>query len=137
MPRMSKGLVWALGTCTLPVMHPTHAGWPAVLVGLAVGTSGVGGGETPRFPKTNPAAAFSEWKIYSADRHQPFRMPLEDWDGARDRVDRDPAWQRWYEQLFKPEALLLQRSFQRVHNIACWHRAAEALVGLLFDDGSN
>jgi len=274
-------------------MHRLHHLLSAFLVGLTVEAAGLEGAETPRFPKPNPAGVFSELKIDATDQGQPFRIPIEDWPGARHRVathsawqrwlqevrvdvddwmdrrrdhpewvagwwhdfvspqdgsflgctpdepeentlhsDSDPqvrltpklhaAWvfgfrsrhatklvdaarlyrltgetryadwvvsqvdfyatnfhrwngrtdwgnersrlmwqsldeavnliryvtavrllgdrvpaevkQRWYKQLFKPEAALLERSFQRIHNIACWHRAAEALVGLCFDD---
>lgn len=40
----------------------------------------------------------------------------------------------WYEQLFKPMALLLEESLQRVHNIACWQRAAEAQAAMYAGD---
>ncbi|EIQ01936.1 Heparinase II/III-like protein [Opitutaceae bacterium TAV1] len=44
--------------------------------------------------------------------------------------------QVWYRQLFKPEAELLDRSFQVIHNIAVWHRATQAQVALLYGDAS-
>jgi oligo-alginate lyase len=40
----------------------------------------------------------------------------------------------WFDQLLKPEAELLDRSFQVIHNIAVWHRAAQAQVALLGGD---
>lgn len=40
----------------------------------------------------------------------------------------------WHEQLFKPMALLLEESLQRVHNIACWQRAAEAQAAMYAGD---
>ncbi|EIQ00451.1 Heparinase II/III-like protein [Opitutaceae bacterium TAV1] len=38
----------------------------------------------------------------------------------------------WFERLFKPEAELLARSFRTIHNIAFWHRAAQAQIALLY-----
>ena len=40
----------------------------------------------------------------------------------------------WSANLFEPEALLLENNFQVIHNIACWHRSAEAQVALYCDD---
>jgi oligo-alginate lyase len=40
----------------------------------------------------------------------------------------------WHEKLFRPEALLLDETLQRIHNIACWQRSAQAQVALLYDD---
>ena len=42
--------------------------------------------------------------------------------------------QRWAERLFRPEAEMLDASFQRIHNIACWQRSAVAQVGLTLGD---
>ncbi|RRJ95239.1 hypothetical protein Ga0100231_013885 [Opitutaceae bacterium TAV4] len=52
---------------------------------------------------------------------------LFDWAGEARR-------HAWFEKLFKPEVELLDRSFQNIHNIAVWHRAAQAQVGLLYGD---
>lgn len=52
---------------------------------------------------------------------------LFDWAGAERR-------QIWFDQLFKPEVELLDRSFQTIHNIATWHRSAQAGVALLYQD---
>jgi oligo-alginate lyase len=41
---------------------------------------------------------------------------------------------RWVEQLFRPMTLLLDETFQRVHNIACWQRAAMAMAAIYTDD---
>lgn len=41
---------------------------------------------------------------------------------------------RWFEQFFQPQATMLETTFQRVHNIACWHRAAVGQVALCFGD---
>ncbi len=55
---------------------------------------------------------------------------------ARTLGDSAPEAKRklWYEDLFKPMALLLEESLQRVHNIACWQRAAEAQAALYGGD---
>lgn len=52
---------------------------------------------------------------------------LFDWAGSTRR-------QAWYAKLFKPEAELLDRSYQSVHNIAAWVRSAQAQVALLYGD---
>lgn len=40
----------------------------------------------------------------------------------------------WIGKLFRPEADLLAGSLQRIHNIACWQRSAEAAVALYTGD---
>ena len=42
--------------------------------------------------------------------------------------------QKWFKQLFKPEAELLSRSYRKIHNIANWQRATQAKIALLYDD---
>jgi hypothetical protein len=42
--------------------------------------------------------------------------------------------QLWTDKLFRPEAELLGRSLQRIHNIACWQRSAQAAVALYTGD---
>ncbi|AHF91736.1 heparinase [Opitutaceae bacterium TAV5] len=55
---------------------------------------------------------------------------LRDWKGVT------PArWQTWVEKLLRPQATLLNDSYQAIHNIATWHRSASAQVALLLDDG--
>ncbi len=49
-----------------------------------------------------------------------------DVDAARRQV--------WIGKLFRPMAMLLGKSLQRVHNIACWHRAAMAMAALYSSD---
>lgn len=41
---------------------------------------------------------------------------------------------RWIEKLFRPQAELLDESFQSIHNIACWQRCAMAHVALYAGD---
>lgn len=57
-------------------------------------------------------------------------------DAARLIWDQvEPAHrQLWFEHLFKPEAVMLNQSMHRIHNIACWLRSASAQVALLYDD---
>ncbi|MDR1279349.1 MAG: heparinase II/III family protein [Opitutaceae bacterium] len=40
--------------------------------------------------------------------------------------------QAWFDKLFKPEADLLARTGQAIHNIALWQRATQAQIGLLY-----
>lgn len=40
----------------------------------------------------------------------------------------------WIDKLFLPMAALLDESFKRVHNIACWHRTAQGMVAIYADD---
>jgi len=46
------------------------------------------------FPKTDPARAFAEMKIYTKDG-SPLRPAVEDWNGARQRVGNDATWRKW------------------------------------------
>lgn len=41
---------------------------------------------------------------------------------------------KWLDKLFRPEAILLDETMQRIHNIACWQRSAQAQVALLYGD---
>lgn len=43
-----------------------------------------------------------------------------------------PQKRRWFEGFFGPQAAMLESTFQRIHNIACWHRAAVGQVALCF-----
>lgn len=51
---------------------------------------------------------------------------------------RRAAWdarrERWIHDLLHPMALLLDETFQRVHNIACWQRSAMAVTALYTRD---
>jgi hypothetical protein len=40
----------------------------------------------------------------------------------------------WHSKLFRPEALLLDETLQRIHNIACWQRSAMAQAALFGGD---
>jgi hypothetical protein len=42
--------------------------------------------------------------------------------------------QLWITKLFRPEAELLDETFQRIHNIACWQRSAQSAVALYAAD---
>jgi len=50
-----------------------------------------------------------------------------------DRVEPERR-QSWFEHFFKPEAVMLNQSMHRIHNIACWLRSASAQVALLYND---
>ncbi len=51
---------------------------------------------------------------------------------------RRAAWearrQRWIDDLLHPMALLLDETFQRVHNIGCWQRSAMAVTAIYTRD---
>ena len=53
--------------------------------------------ELPAFKHSNPAQAFSEYKVYNA-QGSPIRIPREDWAHARQLVQQDPAWQAWLKK---------------------------------------
>ncbi|MBC8102214.1 MAG: heparinase II/III family protein [Cytophagales bacterium] len=40
----------------------------------------------------------------------------------------------WRDKLFLPQTVLLEASFQSIHNIACWQRSAAGQVALLYGD---
>jgi len=42
--------------------------------------------------------------------------------------------QQWYERLFRPTAVLLEKGQHQVHNIACWHRSAVGHIAIYFND---
>lgn len=44
--------------------------------------------------------------------------------------------QLWWEKFFKPEAEVLAHGFQSIHNIATWHRCAEAEFALVYHDAA-
>ena len=49
------------------------------------------------YPKHEPDKAFAELKIYDG-QGRPYRSAREDWEGARRRVESDPAWANWLRQ---------------------------------------
>jgi oligo-alginate lyase len=86
---------------------------PTLLLLLGVGVAGLRAAETPAidhtlnkpawvqsryrlpdFPKTSPEKAFAELKQFQSDG-SPYRTAIEDWEGARQRIANDPAWNRW------------------------------------------
>ena len=58
-------------------------------------------------------------------------------EAARLVHERAPAARRqeWAEKLLRPMALLLDETFQRVHNIAVWQRSAMGMAALYLRDG--
>lgn len=53
----------------------------------------------PPFPKATPLEtnAGSGIKLFQPEG-TPFRVPVEDWQGARQRVAADPEWQQWIDE---------------------------------------
>ena len=47
----------------------------------------------PEFPKPNPAGKFAEFKVLDGDGRF-YRVPSEDWNGARKRAE-EPGWSKW------------------------------------------
>src|SRR5882757_8686375 len=47
--------------------------------------------------ETTPERTFSELKVYSVSG-TPWRVPVEDWAGARLRVAQDPQWADWLKK---------------------------------------
>ncbi len=62
-----------------------------------------------------PEQAFAELKVYSADG-RPWRVPREDWAGARDRVLHDPAWAKWLTQ----ERATVDEWMEHRHDRVAW-----------------
>lgn len=86
---------------------------------LFLATLVVAASAAPRFPKPDPAAQFREWKIYDPAGH-PWRAAREDWDGARERVAHDPAWQKWLAREHAELDAWIARHHDRVEWIAGW-----------------
>ncbi|MES2464658.1 MAG: heparinase, partial [Armatimonadota bacterium] len=40
--------------------------------------------------------------------------------------------QKWFVNLFQPEAVLLSKTMLTIHNISCWHRSAVGCVAVLY-----
>lgn len=49
------------------------------------------------FPKPAPEREFADVKVYDA-QGRPWRVAVEDWAGARQRVATDPAWGEWLKR---------------------------------------
>lgn len=73
----------------------------------------------PRFPKPEPASAFTDYKVYTAPG-DPLRLPREDWDGARRRVVDDPAWAPWLAQRRADVDTWIAERQDRVEWVAGW-----------------
>lgn len=79
------------------------------------------------------------WESRARLMHQPLdeAVNLTKHINAARLLESEVAPQRkenWIEKLFRPQAELLDESFQSVHNIACWQRSAMAHVALYTDD---
>ncbi len=73
---------------------------------------------TARFPKPDPAAAFSELKIQAGG--SPLRQPREDWAGARKRVAQDAKWKRWLQRTREETDHWIATRHDRVEWVAGW-----------------
>lgn len=93
------------------------------------------------------AANFEKWPLKTNSDGKPCcRLSWQSLDeavnlvryvtAARQLGDFPSAGRRtlWIDKLFRPEALILNATFQRIHNIACWHRSAMAHVALYAGD---
>lgn len=87
---------------------------------------------------------YAEWPLQTV--HSPARLMHQSLDEAVNLLKyvRAARWlegfvpagrkRGWIERLFLPEAAILGQSFQRIHNIACWQRAAQGSVALYAGD---
>lgn len=74
----------------------------------------------PEFPKPDPAGAFAEMKIFGMNG-SPIRVPVEDWPGAKLRVESDPKWREWVtEHRQRLEDWMVKRQ-DKIGSIAGWH----------------
>lgn len=88
---------------------------------------------------------YEQWPLHTS-KGWPARLSFQSLDEAVNLVtltdaarlllpDISEAHKRaWFEQLFRPEATLLEAHGLRIHNIPTWHRSAAAQVALLFGD---
>ncbi len=78
---------------TSPTARPARfqRRWSAILLVALLGT---GAAQGAVFPKPDPDQAFAALKVYDRAGH-PWRVAVEDWAGARRRVETDPAWTAW------------------------------------------
>jgi hypothetical protein len=72
-----------------------------------------------RFPKTNPAKTYAEYKVIDKSG-DPLRRPREDWDGAKARVQNDPAAKQWLETRRKDIDEWMTNRRDKVEWVAGW-----------------
>ena len=87
----------------------------AVLATLACAASLV----ATTFPKPDPDKAFADQKIYDASG-RPWRAAREDWDGAKQRVAGDPAWDAWLKRERAGVDAWMAKHRDRVEWVAGW-----------------
>jgi hypothetical protein len=75
--------------------------------------------ELPPFPKDDPAQAFADLKIYGPNG-SPLRQPQEDWEGARQRVEKDPGWAQWVAKRRSVVDDWMKRRRDRTDWVAGW-----------------
>ena len=71
--------------------------------------------DLPHFPKVDPESRFRELKVYQ-DGH-PWRVPREDWEGARQRV-LSGDWRGWLDRKRKDVDDWMARRRDRVDWVA-------------------
>lgn len=71
------------------------------------------------YPKPLPEKAFAELKILSSEG-SPWRQPVEDWEGARQRIESDPAWKSWLKEKRQQVDHWLEHRRDKAEWIAGW-----------------
>ncbi len=79
----------------------------------------VSGASAVPYPKTDPKKAFPELKVYDKEGI-PYRSAQEDWEGARELVQQDPAWAEWLSQEQATVDAWMKRHHDRVTWIGGW-----------------
>ncbi|AHF91426.1 heparinase [Opitutaceae bacterium TAV5] len=75
----------------------------------------------PDFPKPHPEKTFAEYKVLQPDGGV-LRKPVEDWQGARQRVATDPAWAAWLKERRETTDAWITRHRDRVEwQTGYWH----------------
>ena len=74
------------------------------------------------YPKPNPAAQFSDYKLYDPanNNNRSWRAAREDWDNARTLTATDPAWKQWLADERAAVDAWMARHHDRVEWIAGW-----------------
>ena len=99
---------------------------PAPPLSLIAGLLVLAAPTADRFPKPDPAGVYAEYKIYRPPG-DPLRRPAEDWEGARRRLDADPAWARFVASRREEIDDWMARRRDHVEWAAGWYHDFEAL----------
>ncbi|AHF89122.1 heparinase [Opitutaceae bacterium TAV5] len=77
--------------------------------------------DLPAFPKPSPEKAFAGFKLLQPDG-SPYRVPREDWEGARRRVTEDAAWRTWLaDEKAKADAWIARHRDRAEWRAGWWH----------------